>query len=268
MDRIALTLHSNYHGNTEIGLFPGEEDNENGYLNIPSGQELIYNDNEYTFSVSGLNTIPSKVYINDEAYDVMPIHIDSETIKFRLKDCNSNRPFLNSFGAVKIEIVTNNLTVISKSIKVMVSNTAINNGVMNMIQYIYDKCEDYLYEEHKYSSISTGVKNSEIISLEAKISLLEKIMSTYKQAYHYLKVNPHSKLVKSEKIDSFDKLQSVTPNMIRYTVGHIDELVPVNYNTGIRYNKQFYQPDKTLIEYNSYTADVYENEVIVGFLYK
>ena len=135
-----------------------------------------------------------------------------------------------------------------------------------MIEYIYGNCEDYLYEEHKYSTILSGIKANETISLEAKIAFLEQTLDVYKKSYQYLKTNPYCKLEKEEAVDSFDKLQSVSQRTIQYITNNIDELAVVNYDTGIRYNNQYYQPNRVLVERNSYSYDVYENRIIVGFL--
>lgn len=237
---------------------------ESNYFDIPTGKEVIYNDNPYLFFLSNATAIPSKVYINDEAYDTEFCSGGVDGIEFRLKDYD--RPFLQSFGAIKIEVWLDGRQYYSKSIAVLVSNTEINNGVINMIEYIYGNCEDYLYEEHKYSTILSGIKANETISLEAKIAFLEQTLDIYKKSYQYLKNNPYCKLEKKETVDSFDKLQSISQRTIQYITNNIDELAVVNYNTGIRYNDQYYQPNRVLVEKNSYSYDVYENRIIVGFL--
>ena len=241
------------------------EKNEVDLFKIPTGKEVVYNDDSYRFALLDFSIIPSTVYINDEAYDTC---IDIENIEgitvFKLKNCD--KPFLQSYGAVRVEFDINNKRYCSNSIAVMVSNNNINKNVWNMVQFIYDNCEEYLYEEHKYSSIQSGVKKNEIISLEAKIGFLRDILDIYKKSYQYLKNNPHSKLEKSERVDSFDKLQSVSQRTIRYIINHVDELTPTNYDTGIKYNNQYYQPNRILVEYNSYSYDIYENKIVVGFL--
>lgn len=211
-----------------------------------------------------MTILPSKVYINDEVYDAEFYSKQSDGVLFKLKECD--KPFLQSFGAIKIEIELNGKQYYSKSIAVMVSNTAINNGVINMIEYIYDNCEDYLYEEHKYSSILSGIKENEIISLEAKIAFLKETLDIYKKSYPYLKNNPYCKLEKTESVDSFDKLQSVSQRTIQYIINNIDELAVVNYDTGIKFNNQYYQPNRVLVERNTYSYDVYENRIIIGFI--
>ena len=261
MDKIELTLHSSGYGDMEIKLLPKTD---NDYFNVPTGKELVYNDNDYHFYIRKFSNLPTKVYINDELYEIEVIDNDVNAIKFKLK--YGDKPFLYSFGAVKIEMDIGDQTFTSNSITVMVSNTEINNSVMNMILYIYDNCEKYLYEEHKHATITTGIKDSVIISLEAKIAFLINTLKIYKHAYHYLRTNSYSKLEKAETVDSFDKLQSISSNTIRYIATHTDELVAVNYNSGIRYIRKYYQPNRTLVEYNSYSFDIYENQIIVGFL--
>lgn len=261
MDTITLKLKAKYREEIELIL---QTDKENDYFDIPNGKEMVYNDNPYLFLLSGAASMPSKVYINDEAYDVEFCNGGVDEIQFRLKGCD--RPFLQSFGAVRIEVWMNEKQYYSKSIAVLVSNSDINNSITNMIEYIYENCEDYLYEEHKYSTIMSGIKPNQTISLEAKIAFLEQTLEIYKKSYQYLKTNPYCKLEKTEAVDSFDKLQSISQKTIRYITNNIDELAVVNYDTGIRYNNQYYQPNRVLVERNSYSYDVYENRIIVGFL--
>lgn len=260
MDTIIMKLRPAYHKEIEIVL---QNEKESSYFDIPTGKEVVFNDKSYLFVLSGA-LLPSKVFINDEAYSTELYTKIPDGLIFKLKDCD--RPFLQSFGAIRIELVLDGEQYYSKSIGVMVSNTDVNDSVLNMIQYIYDNCENYLYEEHKYSSILSGIKENETVSLEAKIAFLQQTIKVYRQSYQYLKTNPYSKLEKTEMVDSFGKLQSISQRTIQYITNNIDELSPVNYNTGIRFNNQYYQPNRTLVECASYSYEVYENRIIIGFL--
>ena len=132
MDTITLKLKPKYREEIELIL---QTDKESEYYDIPNGKEVVYNDNPYLFLLSGATAIPSKVYINDEAYDTEFCSGGTDGIQFRLKDCD--RPFLQSFGAIRIEVWTDGKQYYSKSIAVLVSYSEINNGVINMIEYIY-----------------------------------------------------------------------------------------------------------------------------------
>ena len=68
-----------------------QTDKESEYTDIPNGKEVVYNDNPYLFLLSGATSIPSKVYINDEAYDAEFCSGGADGIQFRLKGCD--RPF-------------------------------------------------------------------------------------------------------------------------------------------------------------------------------
>ena len=135
-----------------------------------------------------------------------------------------------------------------------------------MIDYIYDNCDDYLYEEHKYSEIESGVKSNINISIEAKLSMLGEVIDTYKREYNVLKHSAQSKPVNSNKIGNFNELRNINVNTMNYIVNHPEELQPVKYNSGIIVNKRYYQPRKTLVQSISYSYDIYENQIILGFL--
>lgn len=64
----------------------------------------------------------------------------------------------------------------------------------------------------------------------------------------------------------FAKVTSFNPCTVQYIATHTDELDAVNYNTGIQFNKQFYQPVRTKAVLNVYSYDTYENSVLLGFL--
>ena len=54
-----------------------------------------------------------------------------------------------------------------------------------MVDYIYDNSEQFLYEEHRYSKISSGFKPASTISIDSKLALLNKIYDVYKSiSYH------------------------------------------------------------------------------------
>ena len=262
MDIIILKLKPKDHEEIELIL---QAEKNTDYFDIPNGKEVVYNDKIYSFLLSGAASMPSKVNINDEVYNTEFMSGNADGIQFRLKDCD-DKPFLQSFGAIRIEVCVDGKQYYSKSIAVLVSDSELNNGVINMIEYIYGNYEDYLYEERKDSTILPGIKTNETISLEAKIAFLEQTLEVYKKSYQYLKTDPYCKLEKTGVVDSFDKLQSISQRTIQHIANHIDELSVVNYDTGIRYHNQYYQPNRVLVERNSYSYDVYENRVIIGFL--
>ena len=132
MDKIVLTFCSNYNGNISVDMLVKSS---NDYLGPPTGKELIYNDNKYFFMLSGTTSLPSTIYINDEAFQTVIMGYSNDSIKFRLNNpgfsTQNNMPFLDCFGAVKVEMNIDGTQYTTKAIDVLVSNTNINNSVMS-----------------------------------------------------------------------------------------------------------------------------------------
>ena len=137
-----------------------------------------------------------------------------------------------------------------------------------MIKYIYDNCENYLYEEHKNNRMHNGIFDNGETSVQAKIQLLNEIVEKLKTLFPLFKNSPYSKLINKNVIAPFEKLRDITPNTMVYISTHVDELQRVNINSGIKFNNQFFQPKTTLVKSVQYTTDIYENRVIVGFILK
>ncbi|MDE5769276.1 MAG: hypothetical protein K2H82_07810, partial [Oscillospiraceae bacterium] len=230
-------------------------------------EHYVYHNISYEFYISGAESVPTKLLINDENFPFVVSHED-EHLVLSLNSQNTainQKPFLDSFGAVRIELVINNKIYATENIYVKIDRHA-NQNIINMIGYIYQNSEQFLYEEHKYSKIQTGIKKHQTIPIEIKLRQCEEIRNVYEKCYVILRKNPYSKLIQTEKTDHFGRLQSVSPRTMQYIAQHADELEPVAYYTGITVNQQNYQPRRTLIKTTQETKEIYENQVILDFL--
>lgn len=260
-----MVLESKIHGAIRLPLFlKDDESSENDYL-PPLRNKRVYNDNFYTIYVKCPRDIMiiESLYINDE-----PVRSTFKETRKNCFECKCGTVFRECFGVVKIELDIDGITYVTENIPVMVRNGSIDQSVKNMIDYIYANCENYLYEEHKYSKVIAGIKQAPEISIEARLEMLEKVLSTYKKCYAFFRNAPYTKLVNKEITGDFEKLHSITPSTITYIITHPDLLRSVNYNSGIYYNQHYYQPDKTLITSTTYSQDIYENQVVIGFIKK
>ena len=260
MDTIELRLISNRNGTIDLNL----QSEEKGFsLDLLSGKEVVFEDNEYTFCINATYGYPISVCINEDIYDVEITQNRNGDCYFKLLDCP--RPFLHLCGGVKLSLTINGVNFTSKRLPIMVTNTSINRGAINMLQYIYDNCEDYLFKETADSS-SDLLGNKKEMTLADKIEFMKNSLTVYKACYQRLKANPYHHLKKEQIVDSFDKLQTISSATVRYIATHSDDLTAVNYDTGISYNNQYYQPNRILIERNTYSLDNYENRTVLGFL--
>lgn len=234
-------------------------------------EHYVYNNIGYEFFISGADSAPLKLLINDENFPFITTHEEDQLV-LTLNSQNAvmnQKPFLDSFGAVRIELLMNdNKIYATENIHVRIDrHDDTNRNIISMIKYISQNSEQFLYEEHKYSRIYTGIKKHQTIPIEVRLQQCEEILQVYEKCYTVLRKNPCSRLVQKEKIDHFEKLQAVSPHTMQYIVQHADELEPVMYHTGIIVNRQNYQPRRTLMMTTQETTQVFENQVILDFLY-
>lgn len=253
MSNYTLHLKSD-NDNKDLPLCLKESDDFlNDYFDKGSG-EYVYNDCAYSLSITDEH---------NNAVSIETLFVNNEIIE------NYSEPsciFLECFGVIKIEVIINGASYITQNTKVAMKESYINISLINMIDYIYDNCDSFLYEEHKNSKSEFGVNPNANISIDTKLSLLNEIYDVYVKGYNLLKHSAQTKLVNANKIGDFNELLSIGRNTINYIVNHPEELQPVNYNSGISVNKQYYEPRKTLVQSVAYSCDIYENQVVVGFL--
>lgn len=258
MNNYTLHLKANNNKLSLPLLLKESRDFLDDYFDSGSG-EFVYNDHAYSVSVTDdCDNIISidKIFVNNEIIEDVP----------SLSRGKPSCIFIECFGVIKIEVVIGDELYITNNTRVVMKEESVNKNILNMIEYIYDNCDDYLYEEHKNSKYGVGVMPNKNISIDTKLSLLGQIYDVYIRGYNILKHSSQTKLIHTNKIGNFSELQSIRPNTINYIVNHPEELQPVNYNSGISVNKQYYEPQKTLVQSVTYSYDIYENQVIVGFL--
>lgn len=224
-----------------------------------AGDEYIHNDHAFCFHV---------LDENKDTVHIESIFVNNEIINDNKFLCGQKALyiFLECFGLVKIEIIINGIAYITSNVKIIMREESINSSLVNMIDYIYDNCDEYLYEEHKYSKYAIGVNPNTNIAVDTKLCLLNEIYDIYAKGYHTLKYSAQTKLINVDKVGDFSELQTIGNRTIDYLINHPEELQPVEYNSGITINKQYYQPKRTLVQSVAYSCDIYENQVIISFL--
>lgn len=209
-----------------------------------------------------------RVFVNGE-----PIRInyspDSGHITF-FDDSFGARIFQECYGFVQITVLYNDTSGNqflrdTEYIQVMVRKGRQNDSVRRITEYVYTQNAELLYGK-SLPRETAGLKDNAKKTLESRILLLERIAVVYEENYRYFKTNCRFKTVSHERVDHFEKLQYVSSNTLQYIAQHPEELQPVHYSTGIKVGRNFYQPNKTLITDNVKSVDIYENQVVIGFL--
>lgn len=225
---------------------------------IPSSSGFsVFCDHPYKVSVideesSAVIATPTSIYLNDEEINLDPYKGD--------------RLFQDLFGVCRIEVRIGEDFWVSDSVRVLVKNELLSRQVKNMVGYIYNNCEQFIYEDHKLSKLEAGFKKSENTTIDSKLALLEEINKYYTDSYQLLKKSPSNELGLRERVDPIEKIQYINSNSLRYIATHPEELKSTSFNTEISVYKQKYMPTHALSSCFVPTRNTYENQIVVGFI--
>lgn len=98
MDSIEITLTTEQHGSVIIPLYLGEEETF-------SGSDCVFNDEIYTFSISSGYGFPTKLFVNEDCFEIEIYKMTSNTFSFRpLLKSQKSLLFHECFGTVCIKL--------------------------------------------------------------------------------------------------------------------------------------------------------------------
>lgn len=215
-----------------------------------------------------------RVYVNDDLELPKLDFTQSRKLSLRFPgEDRKERPiFLDCFGYAQlcVELVMKDqkvYTLYSKFLPVKVSAfDPFNRAVGAMAEYVYDRQEAFLLNGELKSRSLAALKKGGYRSLETRIRCAREIAMLYESNYGYFKANSRFHVKKTAVIDQFERLNQLSSNTVCHIASHPEQLAPAARGAGIRVDRRFYQPRKTLMTRNVRSFDIYENKVIVGFL--
>lgn len=233
----------------------------------------VFSDLSYEFALSCEETIVVQdvnVYINDVHE---PSVYSNGRIMFPGGGSSDRRIFMDCYGFVEISLVVsdndgNEYQYTSEYLPVLVRHGELNNAVKAMVNYVYSNQELLLLNGEPKAKNPANLKESGYQNLSAQIILAEEIAAVYESSFGYFKANSRFKLYKISKVERFEHLQYVTPATVQFIATHPEELRRMSSYSGIRIGNSVYQPEKTLSMHNECSYDIYENQVVLGFIRK
>ena len=257
-----------------VQLYPETSLRNASPLNFEQFQ-TVFDDLTYSFSLDsiknekGIKTLT--VSIND---DVIPCYQQEKRWFFVDQSGQKIKPFLNLIGFVVISLqitYEDDETVVyySEPLSVLIHKDQTSNAVdevEKIIDYVYQNQNTLLISNHQNSKVLGDLQPNRDINLEAKLKLAEEILIIYKDYYGYFKTNSRFKVITKNVEDDASKLTHITSATLKYIATHPEHLQNVKGNNGIRVNHKNYVPKRTLVDHKQNTFNIYENQVVLGFL--
>lgn len=136
--------------------------------------------------------------------------------------------------------------------------------------------DDSQVGEWIFSNVEQGASNSlyegkwnkrSYKSLSSYIQLLEQILSCYKNNYAYFKLQGKHTISHSNVLVSYENVKNISRESFNWILQNTDQLAQVPYKSGIQYQGKNYLPYHIRTDARKKSWDVYENRVVVNFLY-
>lgn len=266
MDICELTLIPEYGNSIKMTLSSSPfvpSDMDKMILN----REYIYSDQPYHAELNGISR-----KIEALSFFVNDMEIESACEEENVISFGTNRRiFIHNYGFAQITLnikLENQAAMVlySKFIPILVVNMRNNRSMERMVEYIYAHHEKFLMCGSQISMQSHGLKAEGEKDLDVKVQILQDIIQVYNETIGYFRLNAKFRLSPIGHVDHYEKAKCISNRMIDYIIMHPEQLRNTSVSTGIRVHKQNYIPNKTLVEENTVDYDIYENQVIVGFL--
>lgn len=233
---------------------------------------IVFSDLSYRIKLQG--SIPEydalEVYINDSLVS-SSLNTENEIV-FPDDFSHGDRIFIDCYGYVQISIKVHTvyegiIELETKHIPVLVKKSDFNQSIKEMVAYVYNSKEFDFAQGEPRPRVKASLKSSNYHSLHSQIQILEEIVSLYEHSFSYFHTNSRFVIDKTQVVDSLDHTQYITPKSIQYVISHPEQLKNTSDRNGITIGKKHYTPNKILSEKNICSRDIYENRVILDFLY-
>ncbi len=104
-------------------------------------------------------------------------------------------------------------------------------------------------------------------SLSSYIQLLEQVISCYKSNYTYFKMQGKHTIKRSNVLVSYEDVKTISRDSFNWIMQNTDQLADVPYASGIQYQGKNLLPYHIRTDASKKSWDVYENRVVIGFIY-
>ena len=133
----------------------------------------------------------------------------------------------------------------------------IENNIPNLLDICFSK-----------SQKRSGLNNSNSIrSIWNTLSLVDETISVYEKNYRFFLEHGKTYVERVPEIVDVRSMKEIDQDSLRWIICNPENLEPTRTKTGLSYRGDDYLPAKIKTLANKHTYDVYENRVIIGFLF-
>lgn len=237
---------------------------------VDSSVQGIFSDQNYNIRLGGLPEnahVDILFFINGEEIPVT--YQNGELI---VVNAYRSKIFEDCYGFVEISLIIKDLEsddefhLHSDYLPVLVKRGQISNSINDMLKYVNEHQKELLLSDKLTAKSKADMFKGGIKNLETQIILADEILKVYKNLYGYFKTNARYTTESRDIVDRIEKLQYATPKTAQYIAMHPEVLRRVPVASGIKVGTQTFVPNRVLTSQIVITRNIYENQVVVGFI--
>ncbi len=150
-------------------------------------------------------------------------------------------------------------------------NENISNMLKELNSFNYSPINELLFnvnkKESKVALHNGNWKYHTYKSLNIFLQLVKDVVVCYQEELRYFQSNAKQKIQSKNVVEPFNKVRKISNNGVNWLMQNSNMLAEVDAESGIMYNGKHYIPLKMQTENKLKSLDVYENQVVLGFLY-
>ncbi len=149
--------------------------------------------------------------------------------------------------------------------------TNIQNMLHELIAFDDSQVGEWIFSDGKQggsNSLYEGKWNKHAYkSLSSYIQLLEQVIACYKNNYVYFRMQGKHTIKQSSVLVPYEQVKKVSRDSFNWIMQNADQLADVPYSSGVQYQGKNYLPSHIKTDASKKSWDVYENRVVISFLY-
>lgn len=223
------------------------------------------------------------VCVNGEQVGDIVLSVDTDIIEGAIRykdDIFAKQPFLLHYDIITVSFILSFFDGSSKEyftdfLLCISKNQEDIANIQNMLQELI-AFDDSQVGEWIFSDGKQGVSNSfyegkwnkrSYKSLSSYIQLLEQVIACYKNNYTYFRMQGKHTIKQSSVLVPYEQVKKVSRDSFNWIMQNANQLADVPYRSGIQYQGKNYLPYHIKTDSSQKSWDVYENRVIISFLY-
>lgn len=228
--------------------------------------------------------IQIKILLNEKEVGYVDFEVQNNCIigeiKFKGKEVGP-QPFLLQCDLIELKIQIlyrdNSLVYFYTPYLVCVSKTEedtenIENILKSLLEYDDDKINKWIFqnkgEREKQEALLEGaMRTKSYKSITEYIDFVEQIINCYRKCASYFGSNPKHFIAKTYDVKPYSEIRKFSQKDFFWLSHNLEQLVECEQQTALEYAGEYYLPLKVKAERKKFDYNIYENRIVVSFLW-